>query len=97
MVCQKGEKMKKSVKIITVNEKWRILREDECNFTLQERCKSCKKEVIKNVWQNRGFFGDVKSCLKKVISLTDPDVNMEIEDYVERIEKVYQSIENVQV
>ena len=95
--------MKKSVKIITVNEKWRILREDERNFTLQERCKSCKKEVIKNVWQNRdvwqnrGFFGDVKSCLKKVISLTDSDVNMEIEDYVERIEKVYQSIENVQV
>lgn len=89
--------MKKSVKIITVNEKWRILREDERNFTLQERCKSCKKGVIKNVWQNRGFFGDVKSCLKKVISLTDPDVNMEIKDYVDRIEKVYQSIENVQV
>lgn len=49
------------------------------------------------IWKNKGYFGNVIQCLKKIISLTEPDYNMTIKQYVERIESVYRSIENMQV
>jgi len=78
--------------ILPVNNDWRIIVEDEFNFTMQKRMIRAKDN--KEYWVNKGYFGQIDHAYKWCTEKAIKDVFGDMTELRNHVAEIYKSIDS---